>query len=133
MPVTWITIAPTNPTSQTRVTVALEWYGCYRGQGFERTGNTFFAYYDRSSRCTATGPGGTSEFPVGILDAGPYTVRYELRVDGMPEGLATLAFNVAAAPAAAPSPAPAMAPWSGCALALALLVGAGLHWFRTAR
>ena len=133
MPVTWISIAPTSPTIGTPVILTLEWYGCYLDEGFQRTGNTFFYYYDRSSRCTSTGPGGTFDIPLGVLDAGVYTVRYEFRVDGAPVGMTTATFTVAAAPAASPSPAPAIGAWSGCALALALLLGARMHWRRTAR
>jgi hypothetical protein len=121
-----ISISPSSPDSQLPVTITLEWYGCYRDEGFERAGHTFTAFYDRESRCTATAPGGYSDFPVGLLDAGTYTVRYEWRLDGGVESVFTSEFSVVAAQLRALS-APAMDFWSGCALAVALLMGAGAH------
>ena len=129
--VDFISISPSTPDSWTPVTITFEWYGCYRGEGFERTGNTFTYFYDRESRCAATAPGGTVDIGVGRLDTGVYQVRYEFLVDGELLGVSTRSFAVAAAPAQA-AHVPATDFWSGCTLALALLVGAAVHWRRVA-
>jgi hypothetical protein len=127
-----ISISPSSPSSQTPVTITLLWYGCYRDAGFERAGDTFNAFYDRESRCTATAPAGYSDIHVGLLHAGTYTVRYEQRIDGAFAGVSTLDFAVVAAPLRASS-APAIDIWSGCALVLALAIGAAVHRRRAAR
>lgn len=92
-----IEISPGSPDTQTPVTITFQWYGCHRDSGFERVGNTFNRYFDRNGFCTSPAPGGYGDINVGLLEAGTYTVIYERRVNGVPEGTSTLNFAVVGA------------------------------------
>jgi hypothetical protein len=93
-----ITITPTNPNSNTPITISVNWAGCLLDSGIQQTGTAFDIHFNLAPLC-GTPPGGIWDFPIGTLPVGTYSVVRRTLDNGVPVGQESTSFSVVAAPA----------------------------------